>query len=79
MVIHMKTTLSIDDQVMARLKQEAACQGRTMSELVESALRTLLQSTPERAPLPHLPTFKSGGYRVDISDREALYQVMEGR
>ena len=34
---HMKTTLNIDDTVMAELKREAARQGRTMSELVESA------------------------------------------
>ena len=35
----MKTTLNIDDTVMAELKREAARQGRTMSELVETALR----------------------------------------
>jgi Ribbon-helix-helix protein, copG family len=38
----MKTTLNIDDRVMAELKREAARQGRTMSELVETALRLLL-------------------------------------
>ena len=37
MVSHMKTTLNIDDTVMAQLKREAARQGRTMSELVETA------------------------------------------
>ena len=38
MVFRMKTTLNIDDTVMAQLKREAARQGRTMSELVETAL-----------------------------------------
>ena len=38
----MKTTLNIDDTVMAELKREAARQGRTMSELVETALRLRL-------------------------------------
>jgi hypothetical protein len=37
----MKTTLNIDDTVMAELKREAARQGRTMSEPVETALRLL--------------------------------------
>jgi hypothetical protein len=37
----MKTTLNIDDRVMAELKREASRQGRTMSELVETALRLL--------------------------------------
>ncbi len=79
MVIHMKTTLQIDDSVMALLKREAVRQGRTMSELVETALRLLLQSPKSRRPLPPLPSFKSGGVLVDIADREALYQAMEGR
>ena len=44
----MKTTLNIDDTVMAELKREAARQGRTMSDLVESALRLLLRSQRQR-------------------------------
>lgn len=79
MVFHMKTTLNIDDGVMIRLKQEAARRGVTMSELVETALRLLLQQKPKRAELKPLPTFYSGGTYVDIADREALYQAMEGR
>ncbi len=79
MVIHMKTTLNIDDSVMTRLRLESAQTGRTMSELVETALRRLLQSRPEPVDLQPLPTFDSGGALVDIADREALYQAMEGR
>ena len=79
MVSHMKTTLNIDDTVMARLKQEAVRQGRTMSDLVESALRLLFRSEREHPSLPELPSFRSGGHLVDIADREALYQAMEGR
>ena len=75
----MKTTLNIDDSVMASLKREAARRGCTMSELVENALRLLLRSPKERRPLPSLPKFKSGGALVDVSDRDALYQAMEGR
>ncbi len=79
MVSHMKTTLNIDDTIMAQLKREAARQGRTMSELVETALRLLLQTRKTRGGLRPLPTFKSGGALVEIADREALYQAMEGR
>jgi Arc/MetJ family transcription regulator len=75
----MKTTLNIDDNVMAELKREAARQGRTMSEMVESALRLLLRSQPKREQIAPLPTFSSGGALVDIADRDALYQAMEGR
>ncbi len=81
MVSHMKTTLVIDDQVMKRLKVEAARQGRTISELVEAALRHLLEAPREKRPakLPPLPSCKLGGALVDIADREALYEAMEGR
>ncbi len=67
----MKTTLNIDDNVMAELKREAARQGRTMSELVESALRRLLRSHRTPKKIVALPTFRSGGTLVDIADREA--------
>jgi hypothetical protein len=79
MVFHMKTTLQIDDTVMAQLKREAARQGRTMSELVETALRGLFRNQKKSVDLPPLPTFHSGGALVDIADRDALYQAMEGR
>ena len=81
MVICMKvkTTLKIDDSVMIRLKKEAVRRGCTMSELVESALRLLFQSEITLKKLPPLPKFKSGGPLVDIADRDALYQAMEGR
>ena len=79
MVFHMKTTLNIDDTVMAELKREAARQDRTMSDLVETALRLLFRSQRKRGAIPALPTFRSGGTLVDIAERDALYHAMEGR
>lgn len=79
MVFHMKTTLNIDDGVMVRLREEAARRGTTLSALVEAALRLLLEQAPSRADLPALPSFDGGGAMVDLADREALYQAMEGR
>lgn len=80
MVFHMaKTTLNIDDTVMAQLRKESVRQGRTMSELVETALRLLFAPRPRRQGLPPLPSFRSGGALVDIDDRDALYRAMEGR
>jgi len=76
MVFHMKTTLVIDDKVMAKLKQEAARQGMTISELVESALRLFLRPAPQAKELPPLPTFKSK-MLVDISDRDKLYDILD--
>jgi plasmid stability protein len=73
----MKTTLNIDERVMARLKAEAARQGRTMSDLVETALRRLLEPEERRISLRPLPKFRGGRELVDVSDREALYRAMD--
>jgi hypothetical protein len=77
----MKTTLNIDDTVMARLRQESARSGRTMSQLVEAGLRLLFQSGKRSAKpkLKPLPKFHGGKPLVEIADRDALYDVMEGR
>ena len=64
---------------MAELKREATRQGRTMSELVEMALRLLLRQQRKRGAIPALPKFHSGGALVDIADRDALYHAMDGR
>jgi hypothetical protein len=76
----MKTTLIIDDRIMRRLKVEAARRRTTVSSLVEAALRTLLDGPQTRKQeMPPLPAFDLGKARVDIANRESLYQAMEGR
>ena len=79
LVIHMKTTLNIDDSVMERLKTEAARRGTTMSALFEEGLRRSLEEprgdAMERSGDP--PTWQGGQLRVDISNRDVLYAAME--
>jgi len=76
MVFHMKTTLVIDDQVMTRLKEEAARQGTTISALVEAALRSFLRRPRRKPDLPPLPSFRGGVPEVDIADREAFDEAL---
>jgi predicted DNA binding CopG/RHH family protein len=73
-----KTTLNIDERLMARVKQEAARQGRTMSEFIESALRLALQNRPGKPSLTALPTFSGGPFRVNIADDDALQDFHGG-
>ena len=81
MVIHMKTTLNIDDRVMSRLREEAARRQTTISALVEAALRRILAETSHGAERkrarPVLPTWRSGGTLVDVSNRAELYSAMD--
>jgi hypothetical protein len=52
-----------------------------MSELVEAGLRLVLNDRTDakslNADLPPLPSWSSGGAKVDISNRDALYSAME--
>ena len=80
MAFHMKTTLVIDDGVMSRLRQAAAQQNRTISALVEAALRAFLSPPRRTKPrLPKLPKHAMGRARVDIANRQALYDFMDER
>ncbi len=52
-----------------------------MSALAEAGLRRILArpklSHAQPDTLPPLPTSRSGGFRVDIANREVLYRILE--
>jgi hypothetical protein len=77
MEIRMKTTLEIPEGVMRELKAKAARDGKTMSELVEAALRTFLDERPERTALPPMPTFRSGGFLMNIDSRAEYLDALD--
>jgi plasmid stability protein len=78
----MRTTLDLDDELVKEIKRRAADTGRTMTEVLEDALREGLRP----------PASKGRGFRlklvtvrgtlrpgVDLADRDALFEAMEGR
>ncbi|MDE0153355.1 MAG: hypothetical protein OXN23_05765 [Gammaproteobacteria bacterium] len=77
----MKTTLNIDETVMRQLKKEAARRGTTMSALVEAGLRRVLAGSAHPKSKSkaswRLPTWDSGGFRVDVANREELYRILD--
>lgn len=82
MVAHMrKTTLNIDEAIMARLKEEAIRRKTTMGALVEAGIRTILAEGEAPAPaagdLSPLPMHHMGEPLVDITNREALYEALD--
>jgi hypothetical protein len=73
----MKTTLEIDEGVMRALKAKAARDGTTMSELVERALRTMLEERPVATEdLPPLPKWNLG-LLVNVDSRAEWYDQIE--
>ena len=82
MVVRMRTTLNIEQALLKQLRVEAARRGTTMSALVEAGLRHVLPAPDpgdgKAKKLPPLPVWRSGGYRVDIANRDELYRLMDG-
>ncbi len=81
MVLCMKTTIQLDDQLLAEAKQCAAQTGRTLKAVIEDALReTLARTESPQAPVRvSLQTFKGRGLQpgVDLDDTSSLLDLME--
>jgi hypothetical protein len=76
----MRTTISIDDELLKSAKIRAKERGKTLGALVEDGLRRELATdyhTDEPVPLP---VFKGGnGLRpgVDITSNRALHELLD--
>lgn len=77
----MRTTLELDDAVLRAAKKRAAEEGTTLTRLIEEALRARLAPAPRSRRHRLKPLTKRGRPvpGVDIEDRDALYERMEGR
>ncbi|HEX7172686.1 MAG TPA: type II toxin-antitoxin system VapB family antitoxin [Candidatus Limnocylindria bacterium] len=78
----MRTTIKIDDGLLAEAKARAARAGTTLNAVVEDALRSAFARRGD-APTTRrmeLPTFAESRVRpgVDLDDSAALLEHMEG-
>jgi metal-responsive CopG/Arc/MetJ family transcriptional regulator len=77
----MRTTIQLDEHLLARIREVAAKSGRTMTAVIEDALRQSLESNkPRRRKEPvRLTTVKGKGLRpgVDLDDSASLLDLME--
>jgi hypothetical protein len=74
MLLHMKrTTLIIHTSLYLELKKRAAQEGRTLTDVVETALRLGLDGT-QRKPRAHvpLPSYDLGPFLIDPTDRSGF-------
>ena len=77
----MRTTIHLPADLLAELKQIAAKSNRTLTSVIQDALREAL-SRRRRTATPaalHLTTFDGGGLQpgVDLDDTAALLDRME--
>ena len=77
----MRTTIRLDDQLLAEARKYAAESGRTLTDVLADALRETLAR--RRAPVDRKPvrlrTMKGTGVRpgVDLDDTASLLEHME--
>jgi hypothetical protein len=71
MLLHMKrTTLLLDTALYAELKRRAAAEQRTLTEVVERALRAGLRTPRGRSPRHTIPSYDLGPWLVDPARRD---------
>ena len=77
----MRTTIYIPDDLLAEAKKVAARSQRTLTAVIEDALRETLarRSQPNRSQVVRLTTFGKSGPKpgVDLDDTAALVDLME--
>ena len=77
----MRTTIRLDDDLLAQIKMLAARSGKTMTAVIEDALREALsrqRGSTERKPVK-LTTVSGHGLQpgVELDDSAALLDIME--
>lgn len=76
----MKTTLNLNDHILRRAKRHASRDGTTLTRFVEDALRARLMDDSREQPAFKLVVKTVHGHappNIDISDREALYHLLD--
>ena len=70
MLSHMKrTTLLLEPGLYAELRRRAAAEGRTLTDVVERALRAGLSTAGPRRPRLSPPSYDLGPFLVDPRER----------
>lgn len=80
MLVIMRTTISISDELLTAAKRRARERGQTLGSVVEDALRRELATVGEPSPRPSVPVLTRGtGPRpgLDLTSNRALYEVLD--
>jgi hypothetical protein len=78
----MRTTVRLDENLLARAKRAAIERGTTLTAVIEDALRrALAPETGATASRVAIPTFRGDGLQpgVDLDDSATLLDVMDER
>jgi len=75
-----RTTLNLDPSVLRALKRRARDEGTSIGNLISEMLGPTLAEgrTPRSVPF-HWRTARMGPARVDLEDKEAVHEALDGR
>lgn len=76
----MRTTISLNDELLASAKRRARERGTTLGQVIESALRRELTAGPATLAPPAIPIFSRGtGPRpgLDLTSNQALHEILD--
>jgi hypothetical protein len=74
----MRTTLDIDDPVLKELKRRQRAEGKSLGKLASELLaRALAEPRKETSGGRFAWMSRDMGARVDLADKEAVYQAMD--
>ena len=81
MLLCMRTTVDISDDLLRRAKRRATDEGTALRQVVEAALQLYLLKKPQTGPYRLRWRAESGRLLpgVQLEDRDALLDLMEGR
>lgn len=75
-----RTTIDLDRDLLRRLKQRAAAEGRTLQAVVNDLLRRALRPQPREPFKLTLNAWEATPQPgVDLADRDKLFDLMDGR
>ncbi|MFN0317435.1 MAG: hypothetical protein ACKVQA_20620 [Burkholderiales bacterium] len=75
----MRTTIDIDDPILKELKRLQRREGKSLGRLVSDLLAQSLAKSPERKPPEFRWVAKPMEARVDLADKNALLDAMDGK
>lgn len=73
-----RTTLALDERILEKIRRLARKRGRTVQECANWLLRQALEGAEEKGRPDPWPACSLGKPAVDIADREALLDFMDG-
>lgn len=79
MLVRMRVTLNIPDDLYRDVRMKAAQEGRTITAVVEDALRQLLAEEPHYSEPYRVRPLRTGGLSpgLDINDNSAVLDYLD--